>query len=420
MAKKIKALQYFFKATLLASLVAPLFSCSRGNIVSVSEGSIKSGITQKISQANQVSGQVVVKFRKTVNIPYMEQFARQYNARVRNASARLNSMILEFPQADTNSKLKTLSENPVVEYAEPNYRYSVNFTVNDPKSKEQNGLAVAGLAKAWDITMGDPKLVIAVIDTGADLSHPDLKNKLVKGYNVITRGETPPMDDNGHGTHVSGIAAAQTDNKTGIAGAAPKCRIMPIKVLDERGSSNDLLNIALGIIWAVDNGAKVINLSLGGPDSKTVRKAVEYALYKNVVIVAAMGNDSEKVMKFPAGIPGVISVGSVDFDKSRSSFSNWGEWISVVAPGSMIMSTLPTKEFNMEFEGKSRNYDYLDGTSMASPIVAGVVALMLSRNPQMTPAEVKNKLESTATDLGKTGFDEEYGNGLINAARAVM
>jgi subtilisin family serine protease len=371
-------------------------------------------------QAQNISKEIVVRFKSKIDDNFIDNFAKSINANVINVSTRINTAVFEFSSNnEARENLEKLNTNPIVDYAEPNYIYTNKYTVSDPKSKEQNGLAIAGLAKAWDITFGDPRIIIAIVDTGVDLKHPDLKNKLVQGYNVLTGGKTPPMDDNGHGTHAAGIAGAETNNRIGIAGTAPKCRIMPIKALDKVGNGN-LFDVSLGIVWAVDHGARVLNLSLGGPNGKTLERAVQYALMKNVVVVAAMGNDGKNKKAYPAAFKGVIAVGSIDFDKTRSSFSNYGDWISVVAPGSNILSTMPTYNTTMtEFE-KEKEYDYLDGTSMATPIVSGIVALMLSRNPNYTPAEVKSRLESTAIDLGKKGYDIEYGHGLVNALKAVL
>lgn len=376
--------------------------------------------TTTTNKANAVKGQYVVKFSRVMNTASTLQLAKSVNSKVIKFSTRTNNAVIEFPSGtDTDETIQSLKANSLVEYIEPNYKVTNNYTVSDPRSKDQQGLAVANLAKAWDITFGDPKIIIGVIDTGIDLGHPDLKNKLVDGYNVITQGKTPPRDDNGHGTHASGIAAAETNNKIGIAGTAPNCKIMPIKTLDAKGSG-DIYNVALGVIWAVDHGARVLNMSLGGPQNETLKKAIEYALAKNVVVVTAMGNDGKNVKAYPAALPGVISVGSVDFSRTRSDFSNYGDWISVTAPGSQIMSTMPTYKTTMtEFE-KEEGYDYLDGTSMACPIVAGIAALVLSRNPDYTPAEVKERIQSTATDTGKKGFDNEYGYGIVNAAKAVL
>ncbi len=393
----------------LGSLItSSINACNKDNIVVLPDSSFSATYSQK----DIINDQIVVKFKTSMSKSSAVDFAQQFNSRAIKVSTRMNSAVLQVePGTDITKAIQSLNNNPSVDFAEPHYKYSFSYTVSDPRSREQNGLAIANVHKAWDITFGDPKVIIAVIDSGADLNHPDLKNKLVPGYNVLTEGQTPPMDDNGHGTHVSGIAAASTNNKIGIAGTAPNCRIMPVKVINGQGKGegkeNGSFNVALGVLWAVDHGAKVINMSLGGPDGKTLNRAVDYALKKNVVVVAAMGNDGlDKGRNFgyfksyPAALPGVISVGSIDFDRKRSEFSNWGDWISVVAPGNEILSTLP-----------DNNYDYESGTSMSSPMVAGLAALILSRNPDYTPAEVKERIESTATDLGEAGFDQKYGHG---------
>lgn len=402
---------------LTLSFAFSLSSCADRD-VSISTDTLD--IINAQNSESAVAGQYVVKMKQALSTQQILDMAQNVGATVIKTANKMSSAVFEFPGGtDLTEKLESLKTNESVEFIEPNYKFSTSYTVNDPKTKEQNGLAIANLPKAWDITMGDPKVIIGIVDTGADLNHPDLKNKLITGYNVLTQGKTPPKDDNGHGTHCAGIAGAETDNRIGVAGTAPKCKIMPVKALDAKGTG-DIFNVALGIIWAVDHGAKVVSLSLGGPKNETVKRAVDYALMKNTVVVSAMGNDGKNVKAYPAALPGVISVGSIDFDKRRSDFSNYGDWISVVAPGSMIMSTLPTYTTTMtEFE-KEKGYDYLDGTSMACPMVAGVAALVLSRNPDYTPAEVKERIESTATDLGTKGFDTQYGHGLINAAKAVL
>jgi len=327
------------------------FSCSRTSL------DLDTNLIEENSnlEVQNISKELVVRFKSRINDNFIDNFASQINANVVNFSTRINTAVFQFSSnSEANEKLKQIISNSVVDYAEPNYTYTNKYTVSDPKSKEQNGLAIAGLAKAWDITFGDPNVIIAVIDTGVDLKHPDLKNKLVQGYNVLSGGKTPPMDDNGHGTHAAGIAGAETNNKLGIAGTAPRCRIMPIKALDKVGNGN-LFDVSLGIIWAVDHGARVLNLSLGGPNGKTLERAVQYALMKNVVVVAAMGNDGKNKKAYPAAFKGVISVGSIDFDKSKSSFSNYGDWISVVAPGSNILSTMPTYNTTMTELKKKKN-----------------------------------------------------------------
>jgi thermitase len=425
MATKKKIITLAAKMFLTASFTLSLISCGDRNL-SIVPDEIESATINSIPE-NSIAGQVIVKFKQQVSIAAVENFAQQSNARLIKYSSRLNIALLGYQPGEEASQIPVLQTNPLVEYAEQDLKFTNTYTVSDPHSKEQSGLAVANVHKAWDITFGDPRIIIAVVDTGVDMNHPDLKNKLVPGYNVLTDGTTPPKDDNGHGTHASGIAAAETNNKVGIAGTCPNCKIMPVKVLDMTGGNSSLVDIAIGIVWAVDHGARVISLSLGGPENETIKRAVQYALMKNAVVVVAMGNDGENPKKkygniksFPAAIPGVISVGSVDLDRSKSSFSNWGEWISVVAPGRGIYSTMPTYEVTKTQMDYNNNYDFMDGTSMACPMVAGIAGLVLSRNPQYTPAEVKERIESTATDLGTAGFDTKYGHGLVNAGRAVL
>ena len=412
-----KVFDFTSKIVVSLSMAYSLVSCSKELPLA---DLTNSSNTSNSVKSNAVQGQYVVKFRQKMTTESVIYLAQTAGADVNKFSTRTNNAVIEFkPGTDSDEIIQSLRANPAVEYIEPNFKVKNNYTVSDQRSKDQQGLAVANLAKAWDITFGDPKVIIAVIDTGIDLGHPDLKNKLVPGYNIITQGKTPPKDDNGHGTHASGIAGAETNNKIGIAGTAPNCKIMPIKALDAKGSG-DIYNVALGVIWAVDHGARVLNMSLGGPNNETLKRAIEYALAKNVVVVTAMGNDGKNVKAYPAAFPGVISVGSIDFNRSRSDFSNYGDWITVTAPGSQIMSTMPTYKTTMtEFE-KEEGYDYLDGTSMACPIVAGIAALVLSRNPGYTPAEVKERIQSTASDAGKKGYDNEYGYGIVNAAKAVL
>ncbi len=414
----------------LVSLSLSIFivSCTKKDSLIDIDMELKNG---EINTLNSISDQIVVRFKNNIDEKFVSNFESSNNIKTIKFVKKINTALFQLkPNSDVDSILTELNRDSSIDYAEKNYKISLNYTVNDKKAKEQSGLALANFPKAWDITFGNKKTVVAVIDTGTDLTHPDLKNKLVQGYNAIESDKTP-MDENGHGTHVSGIVAAETNNKIGIAGSAPDTKIMPIKVLGKQGTGNTI-NTAYGIVWAVDHGANVLNLSLGGPENETVKRAVEYALEKNVVVVAAMGNsaleaertkNSSLLKAFPAALPGVISVGAVDFSKQKADFSNYGKWISVVAPGVDILSTTPTYDFFMEesdLDPKIKGYDTLQGTSQASPMVAGLAALVLSRYPSYTPREVKAKIESTATDLGKKGFDNEYGYGLINAAKAVL
>jgi type VII secretion-associated serine protease mycosin len=371
-------------------------------------------------RSTTLPGQLVVKFRQPLSNALVSGFSARYGVRVLKTSSLGAILVQHNPQLSSQQVMQTLKADPVVEYAEPNVTFRTRFVVNDPRSADQKGLGMIGMGKAWDITLGDPRVVIAVVDTGIDMTHPDLRDKLVPGFNVLSPGQ-PPQDDNGHGTHASGIAAAATDNRTGIAGTAPRCRIMPIKALNSEGGG-DGFSVATGVVWAVDNGAHIINLSLGGEaPQETLERAIKYALARNVSVIVAMGNESTNALRYPASYPGVIAVGSVDQTRNLSNFSNYGKWMSVVAPGSQILSTMPMQSVYMtSAEGYMNEYDFMDGTSMAAPMVAGVVALMKSRHPNLTPAEIKARLEGTARDLGAPGFDERFGHGLVDAPRAIL
>jgi subtilisin family serine protease len=237
----------------------------------------------------------------------------------------------------------------------------------------------------------------------------------------VLPGASGPEDDHGHGTHVAGIIAAVGHNNMGIAGVAPHCKIMPVKVLNHEGKG-DTGDIVAGLLWAVNNGAKIVNMSLGGTGgSRALMDAIAYAQSKDVVVVAAMGNDGANAQEYPAGYPGVIAVGATDSSDEAASFSNFGSWISVAAPGEDILSTLPTHSvYVTETEGKETSYDSMDGTSMASPFVAGLAALIRSQYPTMSAPLVKSRIEKSADDLGDPGFDDHFGHGRINAARAIL
>jgi thermitase len=426
---KANLLKQSLKTSLLATLAVvasgTLTACNRMNALNVTQPSVAAQTRAPQRAASQaasyVPGQVVVQFRSRPTTAVLQQFAAQ-NALQPVRVSPMGSVL--FRQLNTRATTQTVMENikrsPIVEYTHPNTRYRRFFTVNDPRSAEQSGLAIIGAAKAWDLTMGDPRVIIAVIDSGADLQHPDLQANLTTGYNVLNQGQ-PPQDDNGHGTHASGIAAAVGDNRTGVTGSCPRCKLMPIKALDAEGSGTGF-DVGVAVVWAVDNGATVINMSLGGETSDpTLERAVKYALSRNVSVVVAAGNNATDVPMYPAALPGVISVGSVTVSRERSDFSNYGNWVSVMAPGSGILSTMPTTPvFMTTNEGKLNDYDLMDGTSMAAPMVAGVVGLIKSRHPNLSPAQIKARLEGTAIDLGAPGFDAQFGNGMIDAFKAVL
>jgi subtilisin family serine protease len=266
---------------------------------------------------------------------------------------------------------------------------------------QQDSLRVVGLPKAWDVTRGSSRIVVAVIDTGVDPRQQDLAGALVPGYDFVN-GDTNPSDDHGHGTAVAGVIAARANNHLGGAGVCSRCTVMPIKVLDAHGNGDDTL-IAAGIVWATDHGAKVINLSLGGPGtSQELTNALAYANGKGVVVVAAAGNAGTTTEFFPAADPRAVSVAATTVSDRRYSWSNFGQWVRLAAPGCNFAPLL------------SGGYGYFCGTSSAAPVVAGLVALELSAFPSATPQQVEQALAGAAVPLPQIVH-----HGRIDAARTL-
>jgi thermitase len=273
-----------------------------------------------------------------------------------------------------------------------------------------------GAPQAWNSTLGDPSIVIAIVDTGIDAAHPDLAGKVVLTKNYV-KGEKA-TDTFGHGTHVAGIAAAHINNGTGIAGICGRCSLMSVKALGANGSGLTS-DVASGIVFATDSGARVINLSLGGPGRTTIaRDAVDYALDNNALPVVAMGNSFTDFVGDLAYWYSALSVGALDQQGGKASFSNFGLQTDVAAPGVGVLSTMPTYSVTLTTQyGYKTNYDALSGTSMATPVVAGLAGLLLSRNPALTAAQVKGMIESSAGD--GASFDLTFGFGAVHAAMAV-
>lgn len=303
----------------------------------------------------------------------------------------------------------SLANDDAVADVELNHIRSVTARPNDPAytQGDQRYLRKLRLHRAWNRVKDARSQVIAVVDTGVDARHPDLSRRLVSGYNVLNPG-TAPVDDNGHGTMVSGIAAAQTNNGEGIAGAAWNGRVMPIKVLDQDGNGTDW-DIAEGIRVAADRGARVINLSLGGPaHSDMLREAVQYARKKGALVVAAAGNTSGNDRNYPAAYPEALAVGATDHSASLAWFSTWGNWIDVAAPGFNVVATYPGNRYVID-----------SGTSFAAPLVSGIASLVRAKRPRKAPGWVHRKLRRTARDAGPRGIDPYYGWGVVDAFRAV-
>lgn len=275
-------------------------------------------------------------------------------------------------------------------------RYDV-ISIQEAKQKSGWEITAFDLPKMWQKTQGEG-VIIAVLDTGCDLTHEDLKDNLLPGMNVIDP-KNPPQDENGHGTHVTGILVA-ANNELGVVGVCPKAKVMPVKVLDDKGSGN-MLTVAMGIRWAVDHGAHMISTSIGTPMKiQQVRKAIQYAAEKGVPTFVSAGNGAKTSLYYPANYPETISVGAIDSNFRKANFSNVGTNLDFMAPGVDILSTVPTNW-----------YAVLSGTSMAQPFCCGVGALLLSysRSHKVdftlnTPQDWKDQLKKYTTPLSNGNY----------------
>jgi len=381
---------------------------------------------------------VLVKFRPGLAArsvrPLLEAYGSATIASVPGVALR----VVAVPKGVTATEfLSSLNRNPDVAVARPDPITRIAVRPNDKYFGDQYALSNSGqvlddlpespqgkagadinATGGWDQTKGDSGVIIAVLDTGVELTHPDIKNKIVSPGKDFVNGDNDASDDHWHGTHVAGIAAAETNNELGIAGVAWDCAVLPGKIIDASGEG-DYGALILAIYWAVDQGAKVINLSLGGEErDDDLLAALKDAYERNVVIVAAAGNEGGPVL-YPAAYDRYcLAVAATDYNDNRADFSNMGPEIDVAAPGIDVLSLYPTWDTPAGFAP----YAYANGTSMATPHVAGLAALLKSLKPWLTAGEVMNIIRYSADDVNADGFpgrDDQIGFGRINAERAL-
>jgi subtilisin family serine protease len=384
-----------------------------------------------------VADEILVKFKPEVEEGTIEGINKKFEVEIKKKFRIKNIYCLKVPPSKTiDEMLKKYREDPNIEYAEPNYIRKVFLTTpTDPKCNEteQWGIYKIQAPEAWDTETGKGSIVIAILDTGVDYDHEDLEDNMWKdsngyyGYDFVN-GDNDPDDDysGSHGTHCAGIAAAVTNNGIGIAGVSWKSKIMAVKVLDDSGSGT--LDRELdGINYAVDNGADIISMSFGTvdyppPSSKAERDAINDAYEKGCLIVAASGNDDQPYVAYPAAYDNVIAVGATNSSDQRCDTGDWGfgqgsnfgPELDVVAPGDSILSTVRMGRGTVD-----PNYDNMKGTSMATPFVSGLAALILSHLPGLAPSDVRRIIVRTADDIGSSGWDQETGWGRINAYSAL-
>lgn len=392
-----------------------------------------------VTQSNETyaPGEIIVKFKDDVSRQQAAAAQADLGATLVSTNAQIGINLLRIPADKTVEEMVTIfSSRPDVEYAEPNYIAHAFMTPNDPYYVYQWHMPLISMPAAWDQSTGIPGVVVAVIDCGvayetygAYTQAPDLAGThFVAGYDFVNN-DSHPDDDCAHGTHVTGTIAQTTNNSLGVTGVAFNCSIMPVKVLDASGNGT-YTAIVNGITYAADNGAEVINMSLGGASGSTaLQDAVIYAYNAGVTIVCAAGNAGTSAPQYPASYTQCISVSAIRYNKDYPSYSSYGSTIDVCAPGGDVTVDQNGDGYvdgvlQQTHDGTNYGtfgYYFYDGTSMACPHVAGLAALLISKNGgTMTPDAVRAAIQNTAEDLGPAGWDQHYGYGLINANAALL
>lgn len=363
--------------------------------------------------APYAAGELIVTYEEDVSEGEEGAAVEAEGAEIEEELPALDAKLVEVPEVkeersgaareEALERVKEdLEKDPAVEEVFYNYVRTALYTPNDPHFRRQYGLRKPGFENAWSKTRGK-KRRIALVDSGTDVYHREFRRQVVAGYDFVN-GNATVEDLHGHGTHVAGTMVARTGNRAGVAGGCPGCKLLMAKALDKNLSGYDS-DIARGIVWAADRGAKAINLSLGGEGEKSVlQEAIVHAARKGAVVVAAAGNGGGPI--YPAAYPGVVAVAATGPRDGRESSYSVGGYIDVSAPGLDIISTVPG------------GYSFKSGTSMSAPHVTALAGLLASQG--RGPAAIKKRIRATAVDLGPRGYDPYYGTGRINAAKAVQ
>ncbi|MCU1272925.1 MAG: putative alkaline serine protease (subtilase family protein) [Bryobacterales bacterium] len=358
--------------------------------------------------AEHVPGRILVQPAEHAPDMIVQQLLALFGGKRHHKIDAIGVSVVELPEAAVDRAIEALSNSGMFTFVERDHVAHSAATPNDPDFATQWHLAKIQAASAWSITQGAASVPIAIIDSGIDLTHADLASKVIPGWNFLT-GTSNVADTGGHGTAVSGTAAAATNNLTGVAGVAWANTIMPLVVLNSSNYAS-YSDIASAINYAADHGTRIISISIGGPtSSSTLQSAVDYAWNKGAVIFAAAMNNSSSAPSYPAACNHALAISATEPDDTLASFSNYGNWIKLSAPGDSIMTT-----------EKGGGYWSCWGTSFATPIAAAVGALALSVNPQLSASALVSLLENNSDDLGTRGFDNYYGWGRVNAYKAVL
>jgi subtilisin family serine protease len=376
-------------------------------LVPISAAHASPTLARDLIRRPRLPGRLIVRERAGLSDDALRDTLHRNGARCVGVIGAMDAAVIEVSDAELPWIEAALRRSGAFKSVERDYVARIAEAPNDRYYAAQWGLPRVAAPAAWEVASG-AGVVVAVLDTGIEASHPDLQGERLAGYDFVN-DDDDPSDDHGHGTRMSGIIAAQRDNGEGVVGVAPAAVLMPVKVLDQDGLGA-YSAVANGITYAVDHGARVLNLSLVGPvASDVLQAAIDYATAHDVVVVAAAGNDGSSVPTYPAAAAGVVAVSAIDARDVRPSFSNYGAWIGFAAPGVDIVTT--------SLDG---GYASSVGTSPAAAFGSGIFALLFSADPTLRRSDAIERVQRGAVDLGRTGWDQYYGWGRADAYAALV
>jgi serine protease len=407
------------------------------------ELNVKSLKVKDVKQA-YVPGEIIVRFQLDIQMDDMNSLLKRIDGKVKYTAKSGDFHVIQIPDNMTVEEgVIYFSSQDGVRMAEPNYLRYLDFRPNDPYYSYQWNFSQVDIESAWDISTGDPSVVVAVVDTGVAYENygsfviaPDLiGTSFVGGYDFVNN-DFHPNDEGGdgfgHGTFVAGVIAQSTNNGLGVAGMAFSSSIMPIRVCTYEGLC-PVAYVADGIRWAVDHGADVINISLGGPTGSQVEQdAVEYAYNNGAVIIASSGNEADETsfdgdVSYPARYEQVLAVGATRYDETRSYYSNYGPNLDVVAPGGDVTVDQNGDGYGdgilqNTFNGNVKEFSYwfAQGTSFSAPHASALAAMLVSKGLRDNPGVVFDVIRFSARDVGQTGRDNTYGYGIIDPVHALL
>lgn len=415
-------------AVLLALMLHSSCTAAYANNINTTSKTVSKTVTKNGDAANKsisssthvdegYTQTLLVHFDTNTPLTEINQAIAEVDGTLLNWIEAIGVAVVQIEPSSINgvSGQSTLNNSDTVTYVEADGWVYGTYEPDDPDlyiSQRVYTADLLNLFDTWDYTTGEPEIVIAVLDTGITFEHPEFEDKLLPGYDFFNQDDDP-TDDHGHGTHVAGTSAAKMDNGIGAAGICPKCSILPVKVLNQNNAGT-WSGVAAGVTYAADEGANIIVMSLGSiAGTKTIEAAIEYAVEKGVLIVAAAGNINSSKNFYPAAYPDVMGVAATDKSDLRWSLSNYGDYVDISAPGHLVYGAY------MDLDNEYDGHRFMSGTSMATPHVAGLAGLLWSQDPARTSQDIEQLIRGTAVDLGTAGKDDYFGHGRINPIAAL-